>query len=401
MKETKIAQIINEQLVPNLFGGDSDGYTVTEDLRNVVDLGTKMADLSASDVKDYSGKFVVGVVNEFLETVPLEAQTFGMYIKSQEYGGVLQRIRSRFTKTYDTPILSLEDYNADNTAPDYNDGKYYGVPFDNRIYTKDSSFMIPYSIPVEMFKKSFQSREGVLSLVALITNSVENTLQAELGALAKGILRKMILSASTSRTIPLITTYNTEFGFQSGDEGFVTLANWKNDFNFKLWAQETITRLRNLVTDYNVKYNDGTVEIRTPKEDTRTVLLNEFAVALDFANSDIYHNEIVKSGVGDYMTVNYWQNASEDLLPTIASGSVHDQIKERVKDAGVGVSDDVVTINHIVGLIYSKWSCFITDKLNKTTTDYIAKGDFNQYFHHVVKSYAIDERDMAIAITLN
>lgn len=400
MTNAQIATLLNETLVPNLFGGN-EGVTITEDLRNVVDLGTKIADLTADQVKDYSKKFVVGVVNEFLRTATLEAQTFGMYIKSQEYAGIVQRIRSRFTKTYDTPILSLEDYNADSSSPDYNDGHYYGVEFDAKVYTKDSSFMIPYSIPVEMFKKSFENAEGVMSLVSLITNAVDNTLQAELGALAKGILRKIILSASTSRTIPLITTYNTEFGFESGDDGFVTLSNWKNDFNFKLWCQETITRLRNLITEYNTKYNDGTVEIRTPLEDVRTVLLNEFAVALDFANSDIYHNEMIRAGVGDYYTVNYWQNGDTSLLPTIGSGSVHDQIKERVKDAGVGVSDDVVTIDHVVGCLFSRWTATITDKLNKTTTSYVAKGDFNQYFNHVVKSYTIDERDMAIALTLN
>lgn len=400
MLETKIAQIINEVMLPNIFGGDStNSYaTITEDLRNVVDVGTKIADMDANTLKDINGKFAIGVVNEFLPTIPMADVSFGLNLSSQEYAGVLQRVKSRFTKTYDTPILSLEDYNADSTSPDYNDGHYYGVPFDARLITKATSFMIPYSIPVEMFKKSFMSKEGVLSLVSLIENSVTNTLVAEVSDLARAVLRKLILSANSSRKIQLITLYNTEFGFSSGDDGFVSLTTWKNDINFKLWCQETIIRLKRALMDYNTKYNDGTVETRTDMADIRTTLLNEFATALDFANANVYNRDV--TNIGEYYTTNFWQNSSHDLLPVIKSGSTHDQIKERVKDAGVGVSDDVVTVDHVVGLIYTKYSGGIREILNKTTTDYIAKGDFNQFFHHVGKEHFIDERESCISLVL-
>lgn len=398
MKESKIAQIINSTLVPNVFGGTDQGVTIAEDLRNIVDIGTPLSSLAVEDLTFNATGFVVGVVNEFIPTIPLNALTYGLYVTSEEYGGVIQRIKARFTKTYDTPILSLEDYNSNPSAPDYNDGHYYGTQFVAKLYNKSASFMIPYSIPVEMFKKSFQSKEGVLSLVALIENAVMNTIENELGTLAKSVLRRLILSAHETREIKLLTLYNQEFGYQSGDANYVTLTNWKNDTNFKIWCQETIIRLRKALTDYNMKYNDGSVEIRTDESDVRTTMLNEFATALDFANSNVYHKELVdyKNGATIY-TVNYWMNGSNELLPTIKSGSVHDQIVEKVKDSGSG---QTVTIDHCVSVIYSKYSGGIRERLNKTTTDYIAKGDFNNFFHHMVKDWFICEDEVSISLVL-
>lgn len=398
MKESKIAQIINSTLVPNVFGGTDQGVTIAEDLRNIVDIGTPLSSLAVEDLTFNATGFVVGVVNEFIPMIPLNTLTYGLYLSSDEYGGVIQRIKARLTKTYDTPILSLEDYNSNPSAPDYNDGHYYGTQFVAKLYNKSASFMIPYSIPVEMFKKSFQSKEGVLSLVSLIENAVMNTIENELGTLAKSVLRRLILSAHETREIKLLTLYNQEFGYQSGDSNFVTLANWKNDTNFKIWCQETIIRLRKALTDYNMKYNDGSVEIRTDESDVRTTMLNEFATALDFANSNVYHKELVdyKNGATIY-NLNYWMNGSKELLPTIKSGSVHDQIVEKVKDSGSG---QTVTIDHVVGVIYSKYSGGIRERLNKTTTDYIAKGDFNNFFHHLVKDWFICEDEVSINLVL-
>lgn len=398
MKESKIAQIINSTLVPNVFGGTDQGVTIAEDLRNIVDIGTPLSSLAVEDLTFNATGFVVGVVNEFIPMIPLNTLTYGLYLSSDEYGGVIQRIKARLTKTYDTPILSLEDYNSNPSAPDYNDGHYYGTQFVAKLYNKSASFMIPYSIPVEMFKKSFQSKEGVLSLVSLIENAVMNTIENELGTLAKSVLRRLILSAHDTREIRLLTLYNQEFGYQSGDANYVTLANWKNDTNFKIWCQETIIRLRKALTDYNMKYNDGSVEIRTDESDVRTTMLNEFATALDFANSNVYHKELVdyKNGATIY-NLNYWMNGSKELLPTIKSGSVHDQIVEKVKDSGSG---QTVTIDHVVGVIYSKYSGGIRERLNKTTTDYIAKGDFNNFFHHLVKDWFICEDEVSINLVL-
>ena len=398
MKYSQIATLLNNTIVPNIFGeGESGGsaITIAEDLRNVVDIGTALSDMTAADLKDYAAKLAVGVFDTWCDTRTYEEETYDLFISDIEYGGALQRVKAKLLSASDTNILTLTS--AADSGPDYTDGKYYGTEWDSKIYTKDVGFKVKYSISTEMFKKSFTSAAGVAKLVAMIEANVDNTLRLELNGLARSVLRQLILSAKNgSRVIPLLTTYNSVMGYISTDTGYVDLTNWKQSEPFKLWTQTVILELRKYMTDYNEKYNDGTVQTFCPEDETRCVLLTEFAAELDVALGSVYHKELVQ-GTGTYKTINYWQNGTTDLLPSIASGSLHDQIKETETD---GQSTKTTTVNHVVGLFYDKYSAFITNKLEKTTVKYVAEEDFSTMFHHVVKSYAIDSRNTSVILTL-
>lgn len=398
MKFSQISTLLNNTIVPNIFGeGESGGspITIAEDLRNVVDLGKALSDLSADDLKNYAQTLAVGVFDSWMDTRSYKDETYDLFISDIEYGGAVQRVKGKLFNASDTPILTL--VNAADSGPDYYDGKYYGASWDAKVFTKDVGFMVQYSIPVSEFKFYFTNAAGVQKLIVLIEAWIDNTLRVELNGLARSVLRQLILSAKNgSRVIPLITTYNTKMGLISTDPGYITLANWSQSTTFKLWVQTVILELRKYMTDMNTKYNDGTVPCFSPEDETRAVLLTEFAAELDVALGSVYHKEMVQ-GTGTYRTINYWQNGTEELLPTIASGSLHDQIKEIETS---GESTKTTTIDHVVGVFYDKYSAFITNKLEKTTSDYIAKGDFNTFFHHVVKSYAIDTRNTAVVLTL-
>ena len=398
MTLTQIATLLNEKIVPNVFGDGKSGatpITIAEDLRNVVDLGTALADLSAGDLKNYMNDLVVGVFDTFVDTRAYKDETYDLFISDIEYGGAIQRIKAKLLSASDTAILALTP--AASSGPDYTDGKFYGTEWDDKIYTKDVAFKIKYSISTEMFKKSFTSAAGVQKLIAMIEANVDNTLRVELNGLARGILRKLILSAYTgSRTISLMTVYNTKNGYTSSDAGYVDLTTWAQDERFKLFCQTLILELRKYITDMNDKYNDGSVPCFSPESDSRCVLLTEFAAELDVALSSVYHKELVE-GLGAYRTINYWQNGTKDIIPYIKSGSMHDQIVEVTSDTQ---GSETTTINHVVGVIYDRYSAFLTNKLDKTTSKYVPEEDFTTFFHHVAKSCAIDPRNTSVALLL-
>ena len=392
MTLTQISTLLNTVMVPNLLG---ESTTIAEDLRNVVDLGTALSSLGADDLKDYMTQLAVGVFDTYVDTRSYKDETYDLFLSDIEYGGAVQRVKAKLLSASDTAILNLVA--AGNSGPDYTDGKFYATEWSDKVYTKDVAFKVKYSISTEMFKRSFTSAEGVQKLIAMIEANVDNTLRVELNTLARGILRQLILSAKNgSRTISLITTYNTLKGLTSEDPGYITLSNWKDSVTFKLWVQTLILELRKYMTDMNEKYNDGTVETFCPEEDTRCVLLTEFAAELDVALGSVYHKELVQ-GTGAYRTINYWQNSSTALLPQIGSGSVHDHIKETETN---GESTKTTTIDHVVGLFYDKYSAFLTNKLDKTTTKYVPEEDFTTFFHHIVKSAAIDTRNTAVVLLM-
>ena len=403
MELTQIASLLNNTIVPNMFGqGESGGsaVTITEDLRNVVDIGTALKDMTADQVKNYMKDLCVGVFDTYVDTRKYKDESYGLFVSEIEFGGCLQRVKSKLLQASDTNILTLENAYTSESPVDYMDGKFYGVELDSRIYSVDTGFKVKYSISTEMFKKSFTSAAGVQKLIALIESTVDNTMTLEINSMARAVIRKLILNAyQGSRVINLITVYNTKMGYTSEDPGYITLSNWSQSISFKLFCQTVMTELRSYITDYNEKYNNGTVPTFTPEEDSRCILLKEFATELDVALGSVYHKEMVE-GTGEYRTVNFWQNSTPDLLPTIESGSLHDQIVERVKDAGEGVLDDVVTINHVVGILFDRFSAFETVKLDKVSSQYVGSEDFTTFFHHMIKSFSIDPRNTAVVLLL-
>lgn len=400
MTNTQIATLLNTKIIPNYFGqGESGGtpITIAEDLRNVVEIGKALTDLTVADLENIKGDLVAGVLETYTDSrlfAEADEASYGLAMTESEFGGAIQRVKMKLMSASDTNILALTD--ASNSGPDYTDGKFYGAQYDAKLWTNIDSFKVKFSISNNELKKSFTSAVGVARMIAMIEASVENTVRLELNGMARSVIRKMILSAyQGGRVIPLITTYNTKFGLTSSDPGYVTIANWSQDEHFKIWVQTLVLELRKYMSDYNEKYNDGSVPTFTPAEDSRAILLTEFAAELDVALGSVYHKEMVE-GLGSYRTINFWQNGTKDILPTIASGSLHDQVVETIADSGTTTA----TIDHVCAIFFDRFSAFCSIELDKMTSKYVPEEDFTTYFKFYNRRYAIDPRNTNVILTL-
>lgn len=375
MELIQISTLLNDSIVPNMLGKDT---TIAEDLSNVVELGTAIDDLTGDEVQNFAKNLLVGVARNVFDTRKYRSETYGLMNDSREYGGVIQRVKAKLLDTVDSHIWTLEN------GVDYFDGKYHGIETDVKVYSKDSAFKIPNSIPSEMFKQYFTSADGVRSFISLIENTVDNTLTLNLNGLARTTLQQLASTIAGTRSINLLSIYNTNAGTSlTPDEAL-------HNASFLRWSAQQIVRLRNLTRDYNEKYNDGTIPTFTPSEDLRVTLLDEFASALMFnMESDTFHNDLVS--VGEYNTINFWQNASSDLLPSLSETA---EIKTVVGEG------EPTTITNVVGMIYDRYTAGLTARLDKVTATYIGAEDFTNYYHHVANSRFIDTRNTAILLRL-
>ena len=381
MKLTQVATLLNETIVPNLLG---EGTTISADLSNIVDLGTALADVTAEDMQDFAKDLVVGVARNLFDSRAYRSETYGLMNDAREFGGVVQRVKVKLYSAVDSPIWTLQN------GQDYFDGTYYGADIDSKIYTKDTIFQVKNSIPVEKFKQSFTSADGVMSLIATIEQQVDNTITMELNGLAKTTLQQMIAtSVANGQVIHLLTEYNTLAGL-SGDDA-LTADTCLYNAPFLRWCAMTIVRLRDLTQDMNKKYNDGTIETFTPADDLRVTLLSEFARSIEFnMEADTFHNDIVS--VGEYNVINFWQNSSEGMLPSLG---VTAEVKTNVGEA------EPVTVSGVVGTIFDRYTAGLTARLDKITAQYIANGDYTTYFHHIANSRFIDTRNTGIVLCLD
>ena len=381
MKLTQVATLLNETIVPNLLG---EGTTISADLSNIVDLGTALEDVTAEDMQDFAKDLVVGVARNLFDSRAYRSETYGLMNDAREFGGVVQRVKVKLYSATNSPIWTLQN------GTDYFDGTYYGADIDSKIYTKDTIFQVKNSIPVEKFKQSFTSADGVMSLIATIEQQVDNTITMELNGLAKTTLQQMIAtSVANGQVIHLLTEYNT-LAELTGDDA-LTVDTCLYNAPFLRWCAMTIVRLRDLTQDMNKKYNDGTIETFTPADDLRVTLLSEFARSIEFnMEADTFHNDIVS--VGEYNTINFWQNSSDDMLPALG---VTAEVKTNVSEA------DPVTVSGVVGTIFDRYTAGLTARLDKITAQYIANGDYTTYFHHIANSRFIDTRNTGSVLCLD
>ena len=381
MKLTQVATLLNETIVPNLLG---EGTTISADLSNIVDLGTALEDITAEDMQDFAKDLVVGVARNLFDSRTYRSETYGLMNDAREFGGVVQRVKVKLYSAVDSPIWTLQN------GTDYFDGTYYGADIDSKIYTKDTIFQVKNSIPVEKFKQSFTSADGVMSLIATIEQQVDNTITMELNGLAKTTLQQMIAtSVANGQVIHLLTEYNT-LAELTGDDA-LTVDTCLYNAPFLRWCAMTIVRLRDLTQDMNKKYNDGTIETFTPADDLRVTLLSEFARSIEFnMEADTFHNDIVS--VGEYNVINFWQNSSNSMLPSLG---VTAEVKTNVGEASP------VTVSGVVGTIFDRYTAGLTARLDKITAQYIANGDYTTYFHHIANSRFIDTRNTGIVLCLD
>lgn len=390
----QISEALNASIVPAIMGDD---YTVNPDLSNIVDLGTKISAMTADQFKSYFNDFAAAV-KTYVDTRGYSPENLPLFVDSQEYGGILQSIKSDFVETRGSNLYSLVD------GQYYNDvNKYFGTRFDNKIFEKDVTYGYAKSIPNTMYKKAFMSADGVTQLVANIETMLENSIRRDISALEHNLLGSLALNG---KKVDLVTIYNamltngnvaqSAISGTSGTESValttgkmveVTSDNCIYNKYFMQWAFETISNIVSAARFANKKYNDGTVSTWVTKEESILIFNSIFrnrAQAMKLMDPD---------GATVYDTP-FWNAQTDTPVPTVAN-STH----------VIYTDDGLVTgnksLDYVVGIYYDRRAVGYTTTPISPRTSYNADGDFYNHFRDFNARYWVDTRNTAIVFTLN
>ena len=390
----QISEALNSSIVPAIMGDD---YTVNPDLSNIVDFGTAISAMTADQFKDYFNTFAAAV-RTYVDSRGYSPENLPLYVDSQEYGGILQSIKSDFVETRGSNLYSLVD------GQYYNDvNKYFGTRFDTKIYEKDVTYGYAKSIPNTMYKKAFMSAAGVSELVALIETMLENSIRRDTSALEHNLLAALALNG---KNLNLVTAYNAllENGnipqsAISGTDGAnavaldvgkrvpVTSENCVYNKYFMEWAFETISNVVNAAKFVNKKYNDGTISTWITADDS-IMIFNSV-----FRNRAAMLGLIPPNGVSVYDTP-FWNAQTDNTIPSI-SNSTH------VLNTTDGLATGNTSLDNVVGIYYDRRAVGYTTTPVAPRTSYNADGDFYNHFRDFNARYWIDTRNTAIVFTLN
>lgn len=390
----QISTALNASIVPAIMGGD---YTVNPDLSNIVDLGTAISAMSADQFKSYFNDFAAAV-KTYVDTRGYSPENLPLFVDSQEYGGILQSIKSDFVETRGSNLYSLVD------GQYYNDvNKYFGTRFDNKIFEKDITYGYAKSIPNTMYKKAFMSADGVTQLVANIETMLENSIRRDISALEHNLLGSLALNG---KKVDLVTVYNTmltsgnvaqsaisgtsgadSVALDTGKMVQVTSDNCIYNKYFMQWAFETISNIVSAARFANKKYNDGTVSTWVTKEESILIFNSVFrnrAQAMKLNDPD---------GATVYDTP-FWNTQTDNTVPTVTN-STH------VIYTDNGLETGNKSLDYVVGIYYDRRAVGYTTTPIPPRTSYNADGDFYNHFRDFNARYWVDTRNTAIVFTLN
>ena len=365
MEVKQIYELMNT--VTNEVLGKSD--LVSEDLSNVVDVGTEIFNASAVDnyvrsLVDHIGK-VVFVNRPYTGSVP------SVLMDGWEYGSVCEKIIADMPEATENESWQLED------GASYDPNIFYQPKVSAKFFNKRVTFEVPMSFTEKQVKESFSNAAQLNGFISMIYNEIDKSMTVKIDSLVMRTIANMI--GTTVYADYQATAQNEKSGVKAVN--LLKLYKDRNASASEMTASQAITnpdfirfasyimgmyekRLAKISTLFNV----GGKARFTPSDMLHVVLLADFASSAGaYLQSDTFHNEFVALPKAEI--VPYWQGSGTGYNFTDTS-----KINIKMPD------NNSIEVNGILGVMFDRDSLGVCNKDRRVTTNYNAKGEFwNQW----------------------
>lgn len=366
MEVKQIYEIMNN--VTSEILGKSD--IITEDLSNIVDVGTEIFNASAID------NYVKSLVNHIGKVIfvnrPYSGKVPSVLMDSWEFGSVCEKISADIPTASENDTWNLED------GKEYKQDIFYKPSVSAKFYNSKVTFEVPMSFTERQVKESFSSASQLNGFLSMLYNAVDKSMTIKIDSLVMRTINSMIAqtfnadatsfngdytSNSTNRCVNLLKLYNDKYSTTLTAETAVVNPDFIRYASFIMGNY--IDRLGSISTLFNV----GGKERFTDTKNLHVVLLSDFKNAANaFLQSDVYHNEFTK--LPNSESVPFWQASGKDY--SFAN----------VSDIHVSIDDNTtIEVGGIIGVMFDRDSLGVSNLDRRVTTAYNAKAEFfNNYY---------------------
>lgn len=350
---------------------------VTEDLSNIVDVGSSVFNASAFDA------YVKSLVNHIGKVIfvnrPYRGALPSLLFDGWEYGSVLEKLSSELPEAVENESWELEDGAA------YDPHVFHAPTVEAKFFNKKTTFEIDRSITERQVKQSFSSPTQLNAFVSMIFNEIEKSLTVKTDALAMRAINNMIVEtmysayngsgitgAGSPKAVNLLYAYNQQYSKN------LTAAAALLDPDFIRYAAYTIALYSDRLTRMSTLFNVGGKQRFTPKDLQHVALLSEFRSAADvFLQSGTFHDEYTKLIGAE--TVPYWQGSGTGYA-FADTGTIK----------ATTVAGHSQTVTGVLGCIWDRDAVGICNMDSRVTTDYNPKAEFTNYFFKKEAQYFND-----------
>lgn len=387
MKVTQIATILNTIINQEQIG---ESLVVSEDLSNIVDIGTEILDYTGASKENYETvtKSLIDLVGQqiFVDREYV-SQAPNIVKDAWEYGSVLEKVRCELPDADDNATWQLGDYPLD--------GETYPDPFeismpkvDAKFFNSKIAFEVPITIVDRQFKEAMRDATALGKFIAMIENRVRMKMTLSTDGLVMRTINNLMAQKfnSGNNVVNLLTLFKRESGNDT-----ITAATALTNAEFQRFAAKTMLLYRKYIQEASMLYNDGGYVTFTPEDRMKFVLLSKFAKSLETGlYSDTFHNEFVL--VDGYEEVGYWQGTGTD---------VNDDERAKI-DVTIKAGDGTTQIvrEGIVGVLFDEWAAMVCNEDFRVTVQYNPRGEYTNYFYKWDAHYLNDTNENCIVFVV-
>lgn len=375
MEVKQIYEIVND-VTKEVLGLEDP--ILTEDLSNVVDVGSAIFDANAFDnyVKSLINK--VGRVR-FVNRV-YKGGAPSVLMDSWEYGSIMQKISSEMPEAVENESWLLVD------GTSYDQNIFRKPKAITKFYNKRTTFEIDRSITERQVKESFSSADQLNAFISMLYNEVDKSLTVKTDALIMRTINNFIgetvynefpgitdySNSNSAKCVNLLKEYNTINGTS------LTPSTAIYNPEFIRYAVYKINIYETRISKISCNFNIGGQQRFTPKDYLHLVLHNDFKSAADiYLQSDTFHDSYTKLPYAE--SVAYWQG----------SGNSYAFDDTSAIDITTGSGNDI-SFSGILGVMFDREALGVTNFDRRVTTHYNAKAEFTNYFYKQDAGYFND-----------
>lgn len=347
---------------------------LTEDLSNVVDIGTEI--FNANAVDNYVKTLVDRIGKVIFVNRPYSGSIPSVLMDSWEYGSVTEKIQMDLPEAEVNETWELQD------GATYDQNFFYQPKITVKFFNQMTTFDIPMSITEKQVQESFTSAQALGSFIGMIWTMIENSMTVKLDSLILMTINNMISLTDSvngggdAQHVHLLTEYKAlNPDFTKTGESAMT------DLDFLKYCAYRIKLVAGRMTQYSKVFNAEKKSRHTPKDLMHIVLLSDFKNAADvYLQSDTFHNEL--SALPNSESVQYWQGSGDGTDAfTFANTS-----KINIKDA----KGNSYTKSNIIGVIFDRDALGVTKKNTRIRSHVVDKAEFYNYWYKADVGYFND-----------
>ncbi len=353
---------------------------VSEDLSNVVDIGTEIFNANAVDA------YVKSLVNHIGRVIfvnrPYVGSVPSVLMDSWEFGSVLEKIQADLPNAVENESWELTDGHS------YDPNIFYKPKVSAKFFNKKVTFEVDMSFTEMQVKQSFSSVAQLNGFLSMLYNSVDKAMTIKIDSLVMRTINNMTAQTlhaeypsadystkSGIRAVNLLKLYNDKFGTSLTADKAITTPEFIRFASYTMGLY--VDRLSKISTIFNV----GGKDRFTPKDLLHVVMLSDFQKAsMAYLQSDTYHD--MYTALPNAETVPYWQ--ASGLNYSFADVSdIHVNIESGETTAEVNASG-------ILCVMFDRDALGVTNLNRRVTTNYNAKAEFWNNFYKFDAGYFND-----------